>query len=169
MYFLLYDFLDYFTMSIKCSLNIYLSPVCPCCCLAAQSCLTLCDPMDRSPPDSSVHGIPQARILERVAISSSRGSSRPGDQSPHRRQTLYGWAAREAPPSFLVAPPQPVCNRQAAGAPSSHPLDEPRPWVLEASHLGRPSPLLPSSLGEELENLHVQRLHQGERLYLHLQ
>ena len=37
--------------------------------------------MDRSPPDSSVHGILQARILERVAISSSRGSSQPRDQT----------------------------------------------------------------------------------------
>ena len=37
--------------------------------------LTLCDSMDYSPPGSSVHGILQARILEWVAISSSRGSS----------------------------------------------------------------------------------------------
>ena len=43
----------------------------------AQSCLTLCDPMACSPPGSSVHGISQAKILEWVAISSSRGSSRP--------------------------------------------------------------------------------------------
>ena len=35
-------------------------------CLFAQSCLTLCDPMDYSPPGSSVHGILQARILEWV-------------------------------------------------------------------------------------------------------
>ena len=40
-----------------------------------QSCPTLCNPMDCSPPGSSVHGIFQARILEWVAISSSRGSS----------------------------------------------------------------------------------------------
>ena len=40
-----------------------------------QSCLTPCDPMNCSPPGSSVHGIPQARILEWVAISFSRGSS----------------------------------------------------------------------------------------------
>ena len=40
-----------------------------------QSRLTLCDPMDRSPPGSSVHGISQVRILEWVAISFSRGSS----------------------------------------------------------------------------------------------
>ena len=39
-----------------------------------QLCPTLCDPMDCSPPGSSVHGVFQARILEQVAISSSRGS-----------------------------------------------------------------------------------------------
>ena len=47
----------------------------------AQSCPTLCDPMDCSPPGSSVHGILQARTLEWVAIPSSRGSSRPRDQT----------------------------------------------------------------------------------------
>ena len=40
-------------------------------CLGTKSCPTLCDPMDCSPPGSSVHGIFQARILEWVAISSS--------------------------------------------------------------------------------------------------
>ena len=49
-----------------------------CVCSVAQSCLTLCDPMDCSPAGSSVHGILQARILEWVAISFSRGSSQPG-------------------------------------------------------------------------------------------
>ena len=43
--------------------------------------LTLCDPMYWSPPDSSVRGITQARILEWVAISFSRGSFRPRDQT----------------------------------------------------------------------------------------
>ena len=47
----------------------------------AQSCPTLCNHMDCSPPGSSVHGILQARILEWVAISFSRGSSRPSDQT----------------------------------------------------------------------------------------
>ena len=42
-----------------------------------QSCPTLCDPVDCSPSDSSVHRILQARILEWVAISFSRGSSQP--------------------------------------------------------------------------------------------
>ena len=48
--------------------------------LVTQLCLTLCDSMDCSPPGYSVHGILQARILEWVAISFSRGSSWPRDQ-----------------------------------------------------------------------------------------
>ena len=54
------------------------------CMLHAQlllSCLTLCDPMDCSPPGSSVHGILQARILEWVDVSSSRWSSQPRDRT----------------------------------------------------------------------------------------
>ena len=43
--------------------------------LVAPSCLTLCDPMDCNLPDSSVHGILQARILKGVAILFSRGST----------------------------------------------------------------------------------------------
>ena len=46
-----------------------------------QSCPTLCDPMDCSPPGSTVHGIFQARVLESVAVSFSRGSSRPRAQT----------------------------------------------------------------------------------------
>ena len=65
----------------------------------AQSCPTLCDPMDCSLPGSSVHGIFQAKVLEWIAISSSRGSSRPRDQTQishivGRRFTI--WATREA-------------------------------------------------------------------------
>ena len=41
-------------------------------CVLPQSCPTLCNPMDCSPPGSSAHGIVQARTLEHVAISSSR-------------------------------------------------------------------------------------------------
>ena len=52
-----------------------------CACMLAQSCLILCDPMDRSPPGSSVHGISQARMLEWAAISSSRGSSQAKDRT----------------------------------------------------------------------------------------
>ena len=48
-----------------------------CCSLFTTACLPLCDPMDCSPPGSSVRGILQARILEWVVISFTRGSSRP--------------------------------------------------------------------------------------------
>ena len=51
------------------------------CVLVAQSCPTLCDPLDCSPPGPSVHGILQARILEWVAIPFSRRSSQPRDQT----------------------------------------------------------------------------------------
>ena len=47
--------------------------------LVTQSCPTLCDPMDYSPPGSSVYEIFQARILEWIAIPLSRGSSQPRD------------------------------------------------------------------------------------------
>ena len=46
-----------------------------------QSCLTVCDPMDCSPLGSSVQGILQARILEQVAVPSSRGSSPPRNRT----------------------------------------------------------------------------------------
>ena len=49
-------------------------------CEAAQLCVTLCDPTDCGLPRSAVHGIFQARILEWVAISFSKGSSQPRDQ-----------------------------------------------------------------------------------------
>ena len=49
------------------------------CAKSLQSCPILYDPVDRSPPGSSVHGILQAIILEWVVISSSRGSSQPRD------------------------------------------------------------------------------------------
>ena len=54
-----------------------------------QLCLTLCDPMDCSPPGSSVHGILQLKILECVAISFSRASSWPRDWT--RVFCMGGW------------------------------------------------------------------------------
>ena len=62
-------------------------------------CPTLCNPMDCSLPGSSVHGIFQSRVLEWIAISFSRGSSRPRNQTrvsciAGRRFTI--WATREA-------------------------------------------------------------------------
>ena len=66
----------------------------------AQLCPTLCDPMDCSLLRSSVHGIFQAKVLEWVAISFSRGSSWPRDwtqvsRTVGRRFTV--WATREVP------------------------------------------------------------------------
>ena len=58
--------------------------------MQAQLCLTLCDPMECNPPGSSVLGIFQARILEKLAISSSRGSSPPGDGSHVSRISYIG-------------------------------------------------------------------------------
>ena len=55
------------------------SPACVHVRSVTQSCSTLCDSIDCSPPGSSVHGIFQASILEWVAISYSRGSTRPRD------------------------------------------------------------------------------------------
>ena len=52
-----------------------------CCCEVAQPCPTLCSPTDCSLPGSSVHGIFQTRILEWVAVSFSRGPSRPRDRT----------------------------------------------------------------------------------------
>ena len=61
--------------------------------LVPQSCLTLCEPMDCSPPGSSVRGIIQARILEWIVISFSRGSSLT------RNWTLVSWIAGNSSPS----------------------------------------------------------------------
>ena len=75
-----------------------------CMCLATQSRLTPCNPMDCSPPGSSVHGILQARILEWVAIPSSRGSSQPRNRTGIScicRQILYqlSYQGRPQPPA----------------------------------------------------------------------
>jgi len=76
-------------------------------CSAAQLCLSLWDPMDCSPPGSSIHGISQARILEQVAVSFSRGSSYPRDQAHISRiscsgkRILYHWYTWEALWSWL--------------------------------------------------------------------
>ena len=74
--------------------------------LVSQLCLTLCDPMDHSPPGSSVHGILQARILEWVAISFSGTSSNPEIE--------------------------PGCPALQAGSLPSEPSEKPRPrvWLL---------------------------------------
>ena len=69
--------------------------------MPAQSCLTLGSSMDCSLPGSSVHGISQTRILEWVAISSSRGSSRARHPT---RVSLLHWQADSLPLSHLGSP-----------------------------------------------------------------
>ena len=67
--------------------------------LAAQSCPTLCNLMDCSPPGSSVHGISQARILEWAGIPFSRGIFLTQGSNPHLlhcRQILYHLSTKEA-------------------------------------------------------------------------
>ena len=86
--------------------------------LVTQSCLTLCDPIDYSTWGSSVRGIPQARLLEWVAIPFSTGSFWPRDQT--RVSCIAGrlftvWTTREAS-SLLSEPPG---KPQACQAPLS--------------------------------------------------
>ena len=76
-----------------------------------------CDPMDCSPPGSSVHGILQARVLEWVAISFSRESSWPRDQTqfPHIAGGCFTlWATREALAASKLALPPPLVSNQAS-------------------------------------------------------
>ena len=68
---------------------------------SAQSCLTLCNPMDCSLLGSSIHGIFQARILEWVAMSFSRGSSRPRG---------WTWVSHMQAESLLSEPPGKALN-----------------------------------------------------------
>ena len=98
----------------------------------AQSCPTLCDPMDCSPPGSSVYRVFQAWILEWVAISFSRGFSWPRDQI--RVSRIVGrhftiWATREAqnPSESEVTQSCPtLCNPMDYSLPGS---EEPlSPW-----------------------------------------
>ena len=63
---------------ISCPPHISASPSLKCVCELSRSAMSLCDPMDCSPPGSSVHRISQARILEQVAISFSRDIPAPG-------------------------------------------------------------------------------------------
>ena len=114
-------------------------------CSVAQSCPTLCDPKDLSPPGSSVHGIFLARILKLVAISSSRGSSRPRDWtciscvSCIGRQVLYRWATREAllpPPSTAMPGPIPIALAYILGLGGKM-----SKWTQESNFVPFPNPL----------------------------
>ena len=67
--------------------------------LVTQLCPSLCDTMNSSPPDSSVHGIFSAKVLQWVAVSYSGGSSRPRDQTcVSRVSCIAGGFFTTAPP-----------------------------------------------------------------------
>ena len=87
--------------------------------LITQSCATLCDPMDWSPPAFSVHGILQARKLEWVAFPFSRGSSWLRDRtqvSCIAGRCFTGWATREVPWKILWTGGLGVGSCKGAGA-----------------------------------------------------
>ena len=106
-------------------------------CLIVQSCLTLCDPVDCSPPGSSVHGILQARILEWVAVPSlfrNQGSN-PGIKP--RSCTLQADSLLSEPPGrpnssllhscMMCTPPLPQPGWLKM---EMHVGDQPTPWSL---------------------------------------
>ena len=85
-----------------------------CYCLVSKLYPSLCDPKDCSLPGSSIHGISQARFLERVAISFSREPSHPRDQthvSCFERQILYHLPTRK--PSLVIARNRAACHHPA--------------------------------------------------------
>ena len=94
--FMIYTWLTYFSTNFK--FTLYFNEYWKWKVLVTQSCPTLYDPMDCSPPSSSVHGILQARILECVVIPFSRGSPQTRDwsQVSHIAGIFFTiWATRE--------------------------------------------------------------------------
>ena len=104
--------LFYYFLPLSCSVLLFLNSIiiseftdclliffCCCCCLVAQSCLNLCDPMDCSPPASSVHGILQSRIPEWVAFLSPGDLPNPGIE--HASPSLVGRFFTTEPPGKL--------------------------------------------------------------------
>jgi len=87
----------------------------------AESCPSLCNPVDYSLPGSFMHGILQARILEWVAISFSRGSSRPRDQTPVS-PALTGEFFTTEPPGKPVLLYPTVIRASQVGIVSSDPV-----------------------------------------------
>ena len=94
--------------------------VCVCVCVCIKSVQlrpTLCESMDFSPPGSTVHGILQARILEWVAIPSSRGSSQSRDRT--HISCLLHWQAGSLPLALRGKPMPLNIRRQRLGQEAS--------------------------------------------------
>ena len=121
-----------------------------CCCLITKSSPIHCGPMDCRPLGSSVHGVPQARILEWVAISFSGGSSSPRDQtliSCIGRRILYQRATWEAKEYVYVYE---YVSVQSSRSVMSNSL---RPHGLQHARSSCPSPF------PELTQTHVHWVH----------
>ena len=114
--------------------------------LITQSCLTLCDPTNCSPPGFSVHGILEARILQWIAILFSRGSNH---GLLHCRQILYLWATGKSKILLVVTSivraqslqtSPTLCNRMDCSLPGSsvHGIFQARilEWVAMSSSRG---------------------------------
>ena len=95
--------------------------------LVAQSGLTLVDPMDCSPPGSSVHGILHVRILEWVAMPSSRGSSQPRDRTQVSLIAGRFFTQNSIPILNFFRPESPVSPALASGFFITETLGKPLP------------------------------------------
>ena len=136
--------------------------------VCAQSCPTLCNPLDCSPPGSSVHGVSQARIQEWVAISSSRGSSQPRDQTciscllhwqvdswplshpgvrfasePNRWVTGQVMLKEHSTALIMAQTDAALYSRFTNRGPPSHYVTIPNPWEIQTCRTSTPS-ILPS-------------------------
>ena len=125
------------------------------CAKLLQSCPTLHDPMDCSPPGSSIHGILQARTLERLAMSSSRGCSWPRDLIPVSGfiTTIATWEAHISicewekvsqsclticdPMDYTVQWNSPGCNTRVGCCSLLQGISQPRDWTQVSSIAGR--------------------------------
>ena len=112
----------------------------------SQPCLTLCEPVDCSPPGVSIHGVLQARILEWVAISFSRGSSQTRNRthiSLIAGRFFTSWATREAQEDW-------------SGWPIPSPADLPDPGIEPGSpELPKWDKLYGEKFGNFLSKIHT--------------
>ena len=113
-----------------------------------QSCLTLWDPMDFSPPGSSIHGILQARILEWVPISFSRGFSQPRDRTWVSRIAGRFFTIWAMPTGISLTKYLPEVHPTQSGGPATHcPCDPSGPQSPHAGIAAENPEVLESSQG----------------------
>ena len=134
-----------------------------CLCSATQLCLTLCNSMDCSPPDTSVHGIFQARILEQVAISYSRGKELFGS-------TIFSKSVKSVKVLVTQSCPPPQRGSSVHGILQARVLEWspfPSPGNLPAPGIEPVSPALQAdSLPNEVSGKHLNILNVNNQLIL---